>query len=105
MRVYVAGKVTGEDSYVVKAKFGHAATLLRKHGHTVFNPMETLSIMTMRGFEYKDVMKMCLQAVSLCDAIYLLNDWVDSAGARMEREFAQAHGKMIFEENKDGVIG
>ena len=105
MRVYVAGKITGKDSYGVRAKFGHAATLLRKHGHTVFDPMETLSIMSTRGFAYKEIMKMCLQAVSICDAIYLLSDWQDSPGASIECAYARAHGKKIFEENKDGIIG
>ena len=41
MKVYIAGKVTGESPIGCGLKFGHAASMLKGKGYTVFNPYIT----------------------------------------------------------------
>ena len=36
------------------------------------------------------------EAISACDAVYMLEDWSDSPGARAEHQFALDHGKEII---------
>ncbi len=40
MKIYIAGKITGEPNY--KEKFDIAATNLEEQGHIVLNPAELL---------------------------------------------------------------
>ena len=41
-----------------------------------------------------------LEMVRRCDAIYMLSNWIDSKGAKLELEEAKKTGKTIFYEGK-----
>lgn len=88
MKLYLAGKITGDPNY--KAKFAEAARALRSTGHSVMNPAELPT-----GFDYPDYMKICAAMIEVCDATCLLPDWTESDGAKYEYGHTIATGKRI----------
>jgi len=103
MKVYVSGKITGEDRDKCIYKFGYNSSKLRSQGHQVINPMEMLKSMAAQDFPYEDLMTVCFAALKTCDAIYMLEDWPDSNGARLEHSYALNKGKKIFYQSVEGI--
>lgn len=91
MKIYLSGKITGDKDY--KAKFNKMAELLTNLGYAVFNPA-----ILPDGFDYEDYMKIDLIALSTCDAVFLMNDWVASPGAIREKAEADRLGIKILRE-------
>lgn len=89
MKVYIAGKITGYPEY--KAKFKEAEKMLKSKGHTVFNP--TVLPNNLTADEYKHIE---MSIIDICDAIYLLDNWRDSEGARYEKFYASLNLKRIY---------
>jgi hypothetical protein len=87
-KVYIAGKITGDEGY--KAKFKKAEFLIKAQGHAVMNP----SILPY-GFAYEDYMTICSAMLKICNVIYMLPDWEDSPGACEEHEAAVMAGKVV----------
>ncbi|MCR4822219.1 MAG: DUF4406 domain-containing protein [Treponema sp.] len=92
MKVYISGKITGDENY--KTKFSKIEEEILSYGYTVFNPAVLPA-----GFDYEDYMDIDLLALSRCDAIFLLKDWESSPGARRELEEAKALGLQIMNED------
>ncbi len=90
MKIYIAGKITGEDNY--KEIFGEAEASLKKMGFTVMNP----SILPYPGFEHSEYMQICFTMIDVCDAVCLLDGWEESTGACMEFYHANSNGKLII---------
>lgn len=93
MKIYIAGKITGDSEY--KAKFQRAEEKLRAMGHSVMNPAW---ICASPDFDWKDYMKVSEAMQKVCEATVLLPDWYDSKGAR--EEYSRAKDKLhhrIFE--------
>lgn len=98
MKVYISGKISGLPFEEVKAKFKAAEEYLRYLGHTTVNPAEN-------GLDFNAPWKThMLHDISLlmpCDAIYLLEDWIDSRGAMLEKLVAELAGiKILFQFEK-----
>ncbi|MCQ2590525.1 MAG: DUF4406 domain-containing protein [Treponema sp.] len=89
MKIYLSGKITGDKDY--KAKFNKLAELLTELGYAVFNPA-----ILPDGFDYEDYMKIDLAALSTCDAVFLMDDWVASPGAIREKNEADRLGLKIL---------
>lgn len=89
MKIYIAGKITGELNY--KEKFDIAATSLEAQGHIVSNPAELPE-----GMLPADYMRICFAMIDTADAIYLLKGWYNSSGASIERNYAMYTGKSIL---------
>lgn len=118
MRVYIAGKI-GEQvpSLQTMAKFKAAENMLLKKGFEVFNPTnsglgevadEAVLQAKVEGLEttwYAEILKLDLDALSFCDAVFFLAGWEMSNGASAEQSFAQAIGKkMLWERLEDAMI-
>ena len=97
MKIYVAGKVTNKPDY--KEVFEAAKQTLETAGHTVMVP----SVLP-DGFEHSEYMHVCYAMIDVCDSVYLLDNWRDSPGARMEHGYAFNHGKMIWHEDNSIAI-
>lgn len=104
MKVYVAGKVSGEDRDKCRYKFGYNSTKLREQGHKVINPFAMFDDMR-GGFSKEDEMTICFAAITVCDAVYMLADWHESEGAKAEHKFALDHGKKIIYQAAEGLYG
>lgn len=88
-KVYLAGRITGDDGY--KAKFEAAQAQLEAAGMVVLNPAALPD-----GFTYDAYMRMTGAMLAECDAVCMLPDWTRSKGAVAEYKEAQKLGKRVF---------
>lgn len=96
MKVYISGPMTGKPDYN-RAAFFRAAEALKKKGCYV--PVHTAWMVDQ--LSRVDYMRMALQMMLTCDAIYLLKGWKTSLGALQEFSVAQLCGlKIITEEEQ-----
>ena len=96
MKVYISGKISGLPQGRVEKKFKDAENWLRTEGYTPVNPAG----LQIPGLEYEDYMTIDLAMLSVCDAIFMLSDWIDSPGAIREHARALELGlKFMYEEH------
>lgn len=91
MKIYIAGKITGDLDY--KAKFHKAEEKLKRMDHSVMNPAW---ICASPEFSWKDYMRVSGAMLDVCDGVLFLKDWLQSKGARAEMERASIARKQIF---------
>lgn len=94
MKVYIAGPMTGLPDHNFPAFF-EAEEQIRADGHDVLNPARhgVVPILT-----WSDYMRMGIQDLLRCDAIFMLPGWVGSKGASLELHIAQQLGmKTIYQ--------
>lgn len=94
MKVYIAGRITGVDYDKAVEMFDAAEHIWIARGDSVINP----TCLPGEGFSHADYMHICLAMIDVCDAVYFLNNWRQSEGAKQEHEYAVAHGKKIIYE-------
>lgn len=95
MNIYIAGKVSGLPYKECKEKFIKAEFVLKKKGLTPINPLRLVDAST----SWENSMKICIRLLLDSDAIYLLNDWKKSKGAKIEYAIAKFTGLKILFEN------
>lgn len=91
-RIYIAGPMSGLPALNYPA-FHAMAVDLRAQGYHVENPAENPEPPCGSWQAY---MRMAIQQLSTCDAVYLLPDWEQSKGARIERQLAADLGLEIL---------
>lgn len=96
MKIYIAGKITGDPYY--KAKFARAATDIADAGHTPINPA-----MQPEGMSNADYMRISLAQLDSADAVAFLPDWEDSKGARIEHLLVEYTGKPTYDIKSGGA--
>lgn len=103
-RYYIAGPMRGRKFFNFPA-FDDARDMLESNGHSVISPADLdreiglhpeilpadydwrdLSII---GFSLHDAIDRDVAALKRCDAIYMLQGWEHSAGARAEKAIAE----------------
>ena len=89
MKVYIAGKITGDPNY--KEKFAKAAKAILARGEIPLNPAELPA-----GMDPADYMRICFAMIDVCDWVYLLPGWEASPGARLEMAYCQYIGRPAF---------
>ena len=85
--------MTKED---YQKKFSNAEEYLEKLGFDVVNPSTVNSDI----IPYNDLLWADLRILMSCDAIYMLDNWKNSKGAKAEYYFADAIGLEILFENE-----
>lgn len=90
MKIYIAGKITGDPYY--KAKFARAAADIADAGHTPINPA-----MQPEGMSNADYMRISFAQLDGADAVAFLPDWEDSKGARIEHLLVEYTGKPTYD--------
>jgi hypothetical protein len=83
MKLYIAGKVTGESEY--KEKFDRAERWLRLAGYDVCNPTDY----GLEDTSWNDAMRFLIPKLLECDGVAMLPDWRKSRGAILEVAIAE----------------
>ena len=94
MKIYISGQITGLDIDKVHNKFQIVENEIIANGNEAVNPMKILT----GNHSWVDYMKADLIELFKCDAIYMLSDWQNSRGAKLEYHIANEVGlQIIFE--------
>jgi hypothetical protein len=91
VKVYLAGKIGGTTDY--HERFAKYAQKLRQEGYSVYNPAAA----NQEGRTQAAIMAHLLPILCDHDAIALMPDWIDSEGAKLERQLAEYCGKAVIE--------
>lgn len=94
MKIYISGKITGLDLKDALANFEKAETELVAKGFEPINPMKKVS--EQQGKTWKEYMLADIEILWDCEAIYMLDNWKDSKGARIELAIAKELDLEIF---------
>lgn len=94
MRIYISGKITGLDIKVAQNYFDTVEEKINAAGHTAVNPMSIIPYNP--NWKWEDYMAEDLRILLPCDAIFMLENWQDSKGARIEHAAAKEAGMQIF---------
>lgn len=94
-KVYISGKITGDDNYI--DKFADAACELNNMGFddNIINPA-TVNLMLPISTTWEEYMNMSITMLDMCDTIYMLKDWKESKGACLEYGYALAKDKTVM---------
>ena len=84
MTIYISGAITGDSNY--KEKFQKAKKDLEARGYNVITPAE---FDLPEGATWEEYMKWDIAWLLTCDGIYMLKDWKQSRGARIEQFLAK----------------
>ena len=95
MKVYVAGKISDLNKERVCKKFKEAENFLLAKGHDVLIPIVSPEY---KSLSHEDYMHICYAMIDVCDAVYMLDNWRESAGAKLEYEYACSKNKEIIYE-------
>lgn len=101
-KIFISGKITGESVYECTEKFHYAWLMILEewngfcHVDNAVNPLELEGIHF--GISHVEAMKICFEALKECTHIYMLKDWKQSKGAKMEHDFAKQNGLTIIYE-------
>ena len=104
--IYIAGPMRGKENNNQTA-FYNAEERLRKRGFKVINPIcvgrgiASDDVIEAMPNLLRDVMRFERTLVRYCDAIYMLEGWQDSQGAKAELVTAIGFDCMIFLETED----
>ena len=96
MKIYISGRITGLNQHVAFGLFDQAEKFLAAAGHTPINPMrlEHKHTGTWEEFMIEDI-----KALLTCEGIFMLPNWGQSAGARIEYTIAREREmKVMFQE-------
>ena len=91
MKIYIAGKITGDPDY--RVKFAQAELEIARKGHVPVNPAQVLGE---EGWTWEDFMRETGILQSKCAASYFLPDWTESRGARLEHEKALRESQVVY---------
>jgi hypothetical protein len=92
MIVYISGPITGLPHFNTFA-FQAAESKLKQQGHIVLNP-RNLPL----GLTYAAYMDIAMAQVRAADAVYTLEGWTKSKGAKAEVAYAASIGKQLIGE-------
>lgn len=89
-RIYISGKIGDPHNPHVRPKFNSAAQQLAAADFEPVNPLDNGLPADAPWIEH---ILADLRLLATCDGVYLLPDWTDSDGARIECLFAELLGR------------
>lgn len=95
MQIYISGQIIGLCEIEAEKRFQGAEELLKAIG---LKPVNPLNNGLPKDASWNDHMARDIQILSDCEAIFMLSNWRESRGARIEYEFAVGANKdVLFE--------
>ena len=98
-KVYISGKISGLSEKTYMAKFNAAEEYLKNKGHEVINPARTNGTLP-KSTTYDQYMDVSMLLLSMCDTIFMLDNYETSNGAVKELQYAKSHGIQIIYEKR-----
>lgn len=98
MKIYIAGAIGKLPESEFIPKFACAAHGLWLLNFKVINPV---TLPHEHDRSWKAYMREDLNALKGCEAIFMLNCWEESRGARIENWFAKRYNKLIIYQPKN----
>lgn len=89
MIIYIAGRITGDRDY--EGKFQGIKRRIEGSGHIVLNPASLP-----KGMPGEKYMPICFAMIDQADAVFMMEDWENSKGARIEKSYAEYQKKRIM---------
>ncbi len=80
MKVYIAGRISGDPGY--RGKFEVEQRKQEAAGNVVLNPA-----ILPKGLTVGDYMKICFTMIDVADVVLFLPDWQISGGAQLEKAY------------------
>lgn len=99
-KIYISGQMNGLSRGQIEEEFKFGEYKLRDRNAFPVSP-HRIGVPFMR---YEELMRIDFKVIDLCDGVLMLDNWVDSAGAKRERAYAIAAGKPVYEVNVMGEI-
>lgn len=97
-KTYISGKISGLNFQEYRDRFLLAEVKLLAAGHKVINPVN-IGMLLPIDTSWHEYMRADIIQLMSCDTIYMLSNWKDSEGARIEKELAENMGYDIMYEN------
>lgn len=105
-RIYISGPVSKNPAYMNDFKLSELklySMIARKEIEydSVINPA-SVCIQLPCDLTHEDYMRICFSMMELCDGIYMMDNWQDSIGAKMELVYASNRSmEILYEKNPD----
>ena len=84
-KIYISGAITSIGQIKAEKLFNKAEKMLNEQGFDVVNPMK---LKHEHDLTWVDYMRVDLKALLDCDYIYMLSNWKNSKGAKIEHQLA-----------------
>lgn len=97
MKIYIAGKITGNNK--AAEQFEKAEVKLRLEGHETINPFE-IGNQCLPALTHEEYMHISFALIDVADAAYFLSNWRESPGACMEYGYTIAKRKAVYFEEE-----
>ena len=98
MRIYISGAMAKRPE-TYKEEFAKAEKEITDKGYIVINPA-----WLPKGLDRNRYMPICMAMLDAADAIYMMDGWEDSKGARLEKAYAEYQDKLVlYERSEDGA--
>lgn len=95
MKVYISGPITGQPNAI--EKFNEAKGTIKMLNEN-YEPISPMDLPHNHDKSWKAHMKEDIKTLMECDAIYLMEGWKNSIGAKIEKEIAENLSyKIIYE--------
>lgn len=101
MKVYISGRVSGLPLEKALDEFAKEEAKLKAAGYEVVNPVRLAHEELGEGLNWESYMAFDIDLLLKCDAIYMMQGWQTSAGARLEKAIADKHEMQWIDEPKD----
>lgn len=101
MKIYISGKISGTNLAETRKRFASVAKAMKRLGYKPVNPLEN-------GLTEHDTWEVQIAKdiadLLHCKAIYMLQGWQDSKGARIEHYVATEIGLHIMYEIEQPIM-
>jgi hypothetical protein len=93
-KVYISGQITGLEIDTARVLFAEAEKILIEAEKMPVNPMKEVPFN--KNYTWADYMSKDIDILLKCDGIFMLTNWVNSKGARIEHYIAKEIGLKIY---------